>query len=72
VARHDANQPLASAPRSPLPTPYYYHLRFCRPARTRGFYCQAALDNPDLADAAVSSRSLGQDGIRRRESDDDS
>ena len=52
----DTNQPLASkAPVATSATPYYYQFTFLPPGNyTVAFTCQAALDNPDQADAAVT------------------
>jgi Domain of unknown function (DUF4382) len=51
----DMNQPLAS--RVPVATsqpPYYYQFTFLAPGTYRvAFTCQAAMDDPDLADGAV-------------------
>jgi hypothetical protein len=51
----DTNQPLASkVPVATSQPPYYYQFTFLQPGSyTLAFTCQAALDNPDLADTAV-------------------
>jgi hypothetical protein len=52
----DTNQPLASKdPVANSQTPYYYQFTFLSPGTyTVAFTCQAALDNPDQADTAVT------------------
>jgi hypothetical protein len=52
----DTNQPLASkVPVANSPTPYYYQFTFLSPGTyTVAFTCQAAQDNPDQADSAVT------------------
>jgi hypothetical protein len=61
----DANQPLAS--RVPIPTsqpPYYYQFTFLQPGSyTVAFTCDAALDNPDQADATAVKFSPVKTGI---------
>jgi hypothetical protein len=51
----DPNQPIASkVPVANSQPPYYYQFTFLQPGTyTVAFTCQAALDNPDQADAAV-------------------
>jgi hypothetical protein len=51
----DTNQPLASkVPVATSQPPYYYQFTFLQPGSyTLAFTCQAALDNPDVADTAV-------------------
>jgi hypothetical protein len=51
----DTNQPLASkVPVATSQPPYYYQFTFLQPGSyTLAFTCQAAVDNPDLADTAV-------------------
>ena len=52
----DANQPIASkVPEATSTPPYYYQFTFLTPGNyTLAFTCQAALDNPAQADAAVT------------------
>ncbi|HWW80071.1 MAG TPA: DUF4382 domain-containing protein [Steroidobacteraceae bacterium] len=56
AAPSDTNQPLASrAPVANSPTPYYYQFTFLAPGTyTVAFTCQAAQDNADQADSAVT------------------
>ena len=51
----DTNQPLASKlPVATSQPPYYYQFTFLQPGSyTVAFTCEAALDNPDLADTVV-------------------
>jgi hypothetical protein len=51
----DINQPIASkAPVASTSPPYYYQFTFLMPGTyTIAFTCQAAMDNPDQADATV-------------------
>jgi hypothetical protein len=55
AATTDTNQPLASkVPVATSQPPYYYQFTFLQPGSyTVAFTCEAALDNPDLADTAV-------------------
>jgi hypothetical protein len=52
----DTSQPIASvAPVATSQPPYYYQFTFLPPGSyTVAFTCQAAQDNPDQADAAVT------------------
>jgi hypothetical protein len=56
AASSDTNQPLASkVPVATSQPPYYYQFTFLPPGTyTVAFTCQAAQDNPDLADTAVT------------------
>jgi len=56
AAASDTSQPLASkAPVATSATPYYYQFTFLPPGSyTLAFTCQAALDDPDQADSAVT------------------
>jgi hypothetical protein len=56
AAPGDTNQPLASkVPVANSQTPYYYQFTFLSPGTyTVAFTCQAAQDNPDQADSAVT------------------
>jgi hypothetical protein len=56
AAAGDPNQPIASkAPVATSMPPYYYQFTFLAPGTyTLAFTCQAAQDNPDQADAAVT------------------
>jgi len=59
----DANQPLLS--KVPVPDsqpPYYFQFTFLQPGSyTVAFTCQAAVDNPDLADPAVKFNPIESD-----------
>ena len=56
AAASDTNQPLASrTPIASSPVPYHYQFPFLEPGSyTLALSCQADLDDPDLADAAVT------------------
>jgi Domain of unknown function (DUF4382) len=63
AAAGDANQPLLS--KVPVPDsqpPYYFQFTFLQPGSyTVAFTCQAAVDNPDLADPAVKFNPIESD-----------
>ena len=65
AAAGDANQPLASkVPVANSQPPYYYQFTFLEPGNyTVAFTCQAALDDPDQADSAVTFNPVKTVGV---------